>query len=225
MKAKKQQYLELVEKRKACRLCVGLTNPADTALCIYDSKEIGPWSRLHGDLDAEVMVIGQDWGDVRYFNENQGLDKLDNPTMCNLEKLLCHIGIHVSRTTNAEHNRGLFLTNAILCLKQGGLQAKVDSKWVSNCGANFLRKQIEIVQPKVVVGLGEFAFHSVLRTFGLPTIKLKDAISDAKGHELLPRVRLFAAYHCGKGTINRNRDLKQQMVDWERVGRFLARTR
>jgi uracil-DNA glycosylase family 4 len=221
MKTKKQQYLKLVEKRKACRLCVGLTNPADTALCSYDSNEIGPWSRLHGDLEAQVMVIGQDWGDVDYFVENRGKDELDNPTTCNLEKLLSHIGINIFTTTDGERNQGLFLTNAILCLKQGGLQAKVDRKWVANCSANFLRQQIEIVQPKVVVGLGEFAFHSVLRTFGLPTIKLKDAISDAEGRELLPCVRLFAAYHCGKGTINRNRDLKQQTVDWERIGRFL----
>jgi uracil-DNA glycosylase len=96
MTFKQRQYRDLVKKRNACRLCIGLTNPADVALERYDSDEIGPWSRLHGDLDAQLMIVGQDWGDVRYFNDNKGLDRLDNPTMCNLEKLLSHIGISVS---------------------------------------------------------------------------------------------------------------------------------
>jgi len=113
MKPKQQRYSALVEKRKACRLCVGLSNPAERTLRRFDSDQIGPWSRLHGDLDAELLIVGQDWGGVKYYNDNEGLDKLANPTMCNLEKLLNHIGIHVSVTTYANHGRGVFLTNAV----------------------------------------------------------------------------------------------------------------
>jgi len=221
MKTKQDRYNSLVEKRKACRLCTGLSNPAEPKLRRFDSDQIGPWSRLHGDLDSELLIVGQDWGDVRYFIDNKGFDKLDNPTMCNLEKLLNHIGINVSVTTYAKHDRGVFLTNAVLCLKDGGLQAKIEPEWVTNCGSNFLRQQIEIVQPKVVVGLGAFAYHAVLRAFGHPIVKLRDAITETQGCEILAGVRLFAAYHCGKGTINRNRDLKQQAEDWDRIRRFL----
>ena len=221
MKTKQLRYNALVEKRKACRLCVGLSNPADPTLRRFDSTQIGPWSRLHGDLDAQLLIVGQDWGGVKYYNDNKGLDKLDNPTMSNLEKLLNHIGIHVSVTTYANHGRGVFLTNAVLCLKDGGLQAKIEPEWVTNCGSNFLHQQIAIVQPKVVVGLGAFAFHAVLRAFGHPIVELRDAIADMQGCEILDGVRLFAAYHCGKGTINRNRDLQQQSTDWERIQRFL----
>ncbi|MFM7039149.1 MAG: hypothetical protein ACKO2L_15670 [Planctomycetaceae bacterium] len=84
----------------------------------FDSEEIGPWSRLHGDLDAQLMIVGQDWGGVKYYKDNKGLDKLANPTMRNLETLLHHIGIRVSVTSYAEEARGLFLTNAVLCLKK-----------------------------------------------------------------------------------------------------------
>jgi uracil-DNA glycosylase family 4 len=221
MNTKQEQYNTLVEKRKACRLCVGLSNPAEPALRRFDSDQIGPWSRLHGDLDAELMIVGQDWGGVKYYKDNKGLDKLKNPTMCNLQKLLHHIGIHVSVTTYADLGRGLFLTNAILCLKDGGLQAKIEPDWVINCGSNFLSHQIEIVRPKVVVGLGAFAFHAVLRAFGHPITELRDAIKDKQGCEILDGVRLFAAYHCGKGTVNRNRNLEQQSKDWERIQPFL----
>ena len=102
MKTKQQRYDALVEKRKACRLCVGLSNPAEAKLRRFDSDQIGPWSRLHGDLNAQLLIVGQDWGGVKYYIDNEGKDKLDNPTMCYLEQLLHHIGIHVSVTSYSD---------------------------------------------------------------------------------------------------------------------------
>lgn len=223
MTPKPNQYEALVAKRKKCRLCVGLSNPADRSLRRFDSCEIGPWSLLHGDLNAQLMIVGQDWGDVDYYVCNQGMDNLRNPTMRNLEKILRHIGMDLSITSYSARNRGLFLTNAILCLKSGGLQAKIDPAWVDNCGNRFLRQQVEIVRPKVIVGLGAFAFHALLRAFGQTKRQLRDAICDKAGIEILTDVRLFAAYHCGAGTINRNRNLQQQFKDWKRIGSALQR--
>ena len=48
-----------------CARCVGLINPTRCASGVYDSEEIGPWARWQGDLDVELMVVGQDWGDVK----------------------------------------------------------------------------------------------------------------------------------------------------------------
>jgi hypothetical protein len=76
--------------------------------------------------------------------------------MKNLEKLLHSIGFNVSLTHYKNTADGLFLTNAILCLKDGGLQATVESAWFSNY-QKFLHQLIEIVCPMVVVGLGERA--------------------------------------------------------------------
>ena len=73
--------------------------------------------------------------------------------------------------------------------------------------------------------LSEYLIEKVVPESIDTDIKLKDAITDLDGYELLPCVRLFAAYHCEKGTINRNRDLKQQKLDWERIGKFLSVTR
>jgi DNA polymerase len=133
MPSKRKQYDALVARRKKCRRCVGLSNPAFGRFCRFDSTEIGPWSRLHGDLDAQLMVFGQDWGDVDYYVRNRGLDDLNNPTSKNLERILQHIGMDVSLTAYSDQPRGLFLTNAILCLKTGGLQAKVHPTWIDNC--------------------------------------------------------------------------------------------
>jgi|SRR6516162_7134389 len=57
------RYEELVAQRKACRACAscGLINPSVHLKGAYDADEIGPFTRWCGDLDAELMVIGQDW--------------------------------------------------------------------------------------------------------------------------------------------------------------------
>jgi len=224
MTSKRKQYDALVTRRKKCRQCIGLSNPAFGRFRRFDSAQIGSWSRLHGDLNAQLMVVGQDWGDVDYYVRNLGLDDLNNPTMKNLERILQHIGMDVSLTAYSDQPRGLFLTNAILCLKTGGLQAKVHPTWIDNCRNEFLRQQIGIVRPKVVVGLGAVAFHGILKAFGQRTTQLCDAIRDKIGVEILDGVRLFAAYHCGAGTINRNRSLQQQFKDWERIRTALELT-
>ncbi len=221
MATKRERYNLLVEQRKACRLCKGLSNPALRALRQFDSDEIGPWTRLHGDLNAKLMIVGQDWADVDYYLKHRGEDKLTNPTMENLEKILKHIGLDICITSYANPRRGLFLTNSILCLKRGGLQAKIDPAWVSNCGARFLYQQVEIVRPRVVVGMGKFAFHAILKAFDLKPVPLAEAIKDGEGAVLSRGIRLFAAYHCGKGTVNRNRSLSQQAKDWERIRQHL----
>ena len=42
---------------------------------LFRSAQIGPWSLWQGNLDAEIMVIGQDWGDKNYFTKNKGHDQ------------------------------------------------------------------------------------------------------------------------------------------------------
>ena len=215
------QYQTIVQNRKQCRACVGLTNPSDPNLSHFDSNDIGPWSRLYGDLDADLMIVGQDWGDVRYFLTNQGLDNLANPTMRTLEKLLRSVGMDVSLREYRAEAKGLFLTNAILCLKEGGLQAKVHSSWVTNCATLFLKQQIEIVRPRVIVSLGQQAYHSICLAFRIRSKTLRTAVEDPStpiqtGSVLVP------VYHCGTRVLNTHRPLKTQFTDWLRVREALG---
>src|ERR1700676_2135844 len=121
--SKRHRYADLVLARKQCHRCDGLHNPSDTKLARFDSDQIGPWSRLHGDLDATLMVVGQDWGDVKYYVDNRGLDNLGNRTMRNLEKLLRKIDptISLGEYGNTPASVRIFLTNAVLCMKSGGM--------------------------------------------------------------------------------------------------------
>ena len=221
-KLKHFQYAELVSNRKQCRRCVGLRNPAEPELAEFDSCEIGPWSRLHGDLNAPLMIIGQDWGDVRYFQAHQGLDDLRNPTMQVLEMLLRGINHPVSLSAYNANPQGIFLTNAVLCLKEGGLQGKVQREWFVNCGIHFLEAQIRLVAPRVVVTLGNLAFQATLAAFSLEKRPLRKSVDD-EAPILLPNgAQLVPVYHCGRRILNTHRCFKQQEVDWQRVGKALG---
>ena len=66
----------------------------------------------------------------------------------------------------------------MLCLKEGGLQGSVERQWFENCGSHFLRRQIEIIAPRVVVALGQMAYEAVLRTYGFKVGPFRKAVDD-----------------------------------------------
>lgn len=212
----------MVRRRQACHACPGLINPSDCERGIHDSDQIGPWSLWQGNLSADLLVVGQDWGDTRYFIKNKGRESPRNPTNETLMELLRSIGIAIGGPTPRDAGGGiLFLTNAVLCLKGGGLQAKVKPQWFANCASRFLRPTIDLIAPKVVVTLGEQAYRAITAVYGVPRIPFKTAVERPEGFVLASRVRCFAMYHCGARILNTHRSMPRQMKDWERVGRAL----
>jgi uracil-DNA glycosylase len=216
-------YDELVESRIRCRLCTGLVNPSVAVGGQFDSTHIGPWSRWQGNLRARLMVVGQDWGDVRCLVKNRGVEPPSNVTNTALVRLLESIGVEIS-PPGSEHGQDVaFFTNAVLCLKtEGGLQGKVEDIWFQNC-SEFLRGQVEIVRPEVVVGLGARAYAALLSAFGfVPPASPYKRVVESKTPVVLPTgSSLFGVYHCGAQGQNRNRPMAQQLVDWERIHRAL----
>ena len=78
---KADSYKELACQRKGCSLCHGLVNPSTME---FDSEEIGPWSRWQGNLNTDILVIGQDWGNVGYYTKNKGMDSDSEMTCRNI---------------------------------------------------------------------------------------------------------------------------------------------
>jgi uracil-DNA glycosylase family 4 len=219
---KQQQYLDLVRLRKGCDKCCDLLNPSQWKDGDYDSEQIGPWSRWQGNLNAKLMVVGQDWGTPTYFSKWKGFDNPKNNTNLNLMKLLKSIGSDIAPVLCRDQIGQLFFTNAILCLKPGNLQSEVETEWFMNC-RKFLIRQIEIIRPQVVVALGERAFYSILATFDKSYKRQKygttvDAVGTAGGIKLFKGTRLFPVYHCGQKIINfRTRSWEEQLSDWKRI--------
>jgi uracil-DNA glycosylase len=169
------------------------------------------------------MVVGQDWGDTRYYQKHLGLDDLKNPTMRTLEKLLASVGITTSLRSYGSGASGLFLTNAVLCLKGGGLQGDVQRSWFENCGTRFLRPQIDLIGPKVVVALGQRAYEASLGAYDIKRGNFRSAVESESGLLLPNGSRVFAVYHCGNRILNTHRKFDQQLQDWVRIGRALGK--
>jgi uracil-DNA glycosylase len=218
---KLETYRELVACRRDCHACAGLRNPAEPDLAAFDSDEIGPWTRLRGDLDARLMIVAQDWGDVRFYNANRGLDDMRNPTMRTLARLLRDTGIPDPLAGYDPAARGLFLTNAVLCLKDGGLQATVRDEWFRACGARFLRPTIELVAPRVVVAMGARSYTAIMQAWSRRPGAFRDAVASPDGALLPCGSRVLAVYHCGNRVLNMTRGYEDQRRDWERVARWL----
>jgi uracil-DNA glycosylase family 4 len=202
-----------------------LTNPSVCEGGAYDSDHIGPWTLWQGKLDSGLMVVGQDWGDQRYFVNNRGRDLAKNPTNKTLQKLLKSIGVVIEEPTPQDSGGGkIFLTNAVLCLKrEGRMQGPTESSWFKNCRSQFLQPTIKIVRPKVVVTLGERAYRAVAAAYGIKSQPFRSAVECEDGFELQIGIRLFPVYHCGARILNTHRGIDAQLKDWEKIGRALER--
>ena len=111
MDTKQRKYRDLIERVKAS---YPARNPSDDGkeLRLYrcdDCKEINLWTYWQGkgNLDAKIMLVGQDWGcpwddssqptmdEVRKANEGRAYDYLHNnpsPTDANLTQLFNELG-------------------------------------------------------------------------------------------------------------------------------------
>jgi DNA polymerase len=211
-------YAALVRARRSCRACAGPTNPAVCDGGVHDSDHIGPWSLWQGNLNAEIVIVGQDWGDTRHFTANAGRDTPRNPTNETLRRLLLSIGIEIPAPDATDAGGGaVFLTNAVLCLKQGGMQGPVRQLWFDNCGSRFLRATIDLVAPKIVVTLGERAYRAVAAAYGLRPVAFRKVVETAEGFRLTDRTACLPVYHCGARMLNTHRPIAAQLRDWEGV--------
>jgi uracil-DNA glycosylase len=117
-----------------------------------------------------------------------------------------------------------FFTNAILCLKTGGLQAKVDRSWFEQCGRLFLQPTIDLIGPSVVVTLGAETYRATCEAYGNRPLPFRTAV--ARLGERLPNGSLLVpVYHCGARILNTHRPLETQKNDWLRVRRALNESR
>ena len=119
--------------------------------------------------------------------------------------------------------KAIFFTNAILCLKAGGLQSEVHSDGFSNCGKRFLKPTVDIVQPKVLVTLGEHAYKAIAVEYGIALLPFKAAVETEGGFRISEVTTLHPVYHCGRRILNTHRPLEIQLKDWARIGPTLAR--
>lgn len=208
------RYGRLVQRRKKFRFSDGLINPSQIKNGIYDQDHLGPWSAWQGNIDARILLIGQDWGDLDYFLDNKGHDLDENPTNKNLIELFQAIGIDIGSPSQPNRSAPTFFTNAILGIKaKGKMAGKVSPSWARESTEAFLKPLLEIVKPEIVITLGMVAYNEIAYVYSLPKYPLKRLVLE-NPVLLKDNKRLYAQYHCGRlGVANRN--LALQKRDWK----------
>ena len=219
---KAAQYAERVACRKTCEVCSpDLENPSRVAGGTLDSDQIGPYSQWQGSLGASLIVVAQDFADRDAFVRYHGWPGSNVPTNVALVDLLGQAGLAIHVPNRGQPDERAFFTNAVLCLKQGGMQASVPKRCFDSCGRRFLRPLIDMIAPAVVATLGLGALNAVLRAYGQPrAAKLGPLVSRNARFQLSEATTLIPVVHPGsRGRQFRSLELQRQ--DWNRLGRLL----
>lgn len=164
-------------------------------------------SALNGRTDARVMFIAEAPG-------RQGADRTRIPfhgdtSGRNFETLLASAGL-----TRAE----IFITNSVLCSprKPGGANDRPSRTEIRNC-SDFLRRQIELINPRLIATLGAVALEA------LKLIEPHDfTLRDHAARKLRWNGRtVFPLYHPSPQVIITVRSLEQQQRDYRALRRAI----
>jgi DNA polymerase len=216
-------YAVLVAARKACRICVE-ASPGRLRSCAEfdcDPDVVSLWELWLGHQQPKLLVVGQDFGNIDYFVKNRGRDAPHNKTNDNLHKLLGAAGIAAGPPPQRDPHTRVFLTNSILCLKEGPMNRPIRSSWVDACTERHLRPLLARLAPPVVVGMGGCGWRAVRQVFGLRQAPLPISVAAGSVWVAAARTRVFAVGHCGPlGLINR--PWPRQLADWRAIGEAVA---
>lgn len=213
---------ELVESRKSCRICLD-RDPGKIhagASFDFDPPVISYWSQWLGHPKPQILIVGQDFGDVDYFKKFQGADDPESETNDFLYELLKHIGLTPGRPPKPDHHTRVFLTNSILCLKEPPMNSKVRDPWIRACAINHLRPLAHKLNAPITVAMGGPAWLAARIAFEIE--KAPEKISAAAGGIWPARTdgHVFAVGHCGR-LGQGNRPWHTQLEDWARIGEAL----
>ena len=217
--SKQEDYKNLVNNFKQHKFDDSIIHPFDLK---HDKKEhLNAWAYWHGDLEAKILLIGQDFGDEDYYNNNNGIDDHNNPTNNSLIKLFDKIDIKIGSSDNPNKYVKLYFTNAFLGVKKGGMAAPIKRKWYKETAIKFTKPLIEIIQPEIIIAMGSRAYDVLSIIYNINKKTMKEIISERKPLDIKnEKVKIFVVYHCS--TLGQaNRKMEQQYEDWIKIKKHL----
>lgn len=190
--ASKREFItKLARKRKAHRTS-SYANISDFQQGIYDLKDnVTPWTNGAGNLNAELMIVGQDWASAEW---------LSNP----VNKVYASIGRNPNLETNKNLDRYLrlfgfnfedvYATNAFVFIKYGKMSARIPAEDFLQSIKDYLIPQIEIIQPKMVVCLGAQTLNGLRKALGYRSIKVAEGHLNSISYK---GIEIYGVYHTG----------------------------
>lgn len=233
---KKDELDKMFDKASKCEKCLKLKNKngVDCSLInIYTDKELfkkipSIWTDWYRRLDSKIMVVGQDWGpyyEMKKINEKY-LEKENENTWNDIieeeksitKKMLTKYLLKSAKdgNINTENNflEKKYITNGILCARSGknyrgnNINLKIST---INC-KDFLKWQINIVKPKIILPLGYYPLYELASIYNFKIGKtLKENINEEIKIEDFVIIPL---YHPA-AQISKAEQLKQYKKIWK----------
>ncbi|MET4290103.1 uracil-DNA glycosylase [Bradyrhizobium sp. LB8.2] len=186
----------------------------------WDFDFVVPWTKSACNLDADLMIIGQDWASQGYLRRNDGAKKRADRAMTgqdahlatnqNLKRLLAsHFGLCFSQT---------YATNVLVFIKPGGRSSKVPMKDLYRCAVTYTLPQLDTVKPRMALCLGAMTFDSVRSALGLGRLGWREACSPS-AHTRMGSTEIYGVPHTGSwGTKNAGGPLAVEEI-WSDLAR------
>jgi uracil-DNA glycosylase family 4 len=196
---RRTRFDSLAAEAAACRLC--------PAMC----ERRAVLSKLNGNLNPRVLFIAEAPG--RQGGDRTRVPLSGDQSGRNFARFLSSINM-----ARAE----IFITNAVLCnpRKTSGANRKPTVSEVLNC-SGFLRRQIEVLDPPVIVTLGAVSL-AALKLVEYHELTLKENAGQV--HEWNGRL-LVPVYHPSPQVLASHRRDAAQLRDYKAVARALLKTR
>lgn len=142
-----------------------------------------------GGVSKGVMFIGEAPG---YWEDQKGIPFVGRAGKI-LDELLEDVGL--SRDD-------VFITNILKCRPPKNRDPEKEE--IKKC-THYLDRQIEVMQPKVLVALGRFSMDFLFEKYGLPKARISEVHGKAFSVQTLNgQIKLLALYHPAVATYNPN---------------------
>ena len=204
-----QREQKLSSKQKCALFTTLAAEAARCRLCPAMCERMAVLSERNGSVEARLMFIGEAPG-------RQGGDRTRVPFSGDQS------GRNFARFINSiSLTRGeIFITNAVLCnpRRESGANRKPTINELTNC-SDFLRRQIEIIDPRVVITLGAVSLDA-LRRIEYHPLSLKESagqVYEWNGRLLVP------LYHPSPQVLASHRREREQLQDYQGIARALVR--
>lgn len=130
---KSKAYIDLVAFRKQFNFkSSGLINPAKTS---FDTDVIEPWAQWQNNLDADILVVGQEFSDYETYIQTKGKVEItpnvyQYPSNKNLKEYIGKLGYEIGHLTSPNRDNPIFLTNAVMGLKKPPMSSNFKTSWL-----------------------------------------------------------------------------------------------
>jgi uracil-DNA glycosylase len=128
----------------------------------YECCFVSPWTKSAHNVDADVMLLGQDWSSS---------DSLSRPRVPEQRKKGQTWNLRTNKNLRELLKQGMqldfhetYATNVFPFVKKGPTNARIKNKDMQYCAKEYAIPEMEIVAPKIAICLGHSTFYAIARS-------------------------------------------------------------